>query len=272
MKTANPLIRSADVALIEAEVQFRLDAELERVRVEAKGFRASEITLAETIALERETRAITRVSAKVAEQYLRDIERIEGEAAVRLERAVAEARVAGEFEAREGLSEEIVRARREADSAAGRVRDLEVELARVRTAAEADRDAALQEVRLTAEEFRGFEAGRARVQAESDARARVAAPQLQARAVHTGPAESDHLSTDVARIEAEVESVVKPWLEQVRAVADQLQVVDAAMMEAAARRGVTEDSTRSRYVSKIEEIMEAWSTADSFFVRPGSSF
>ncbi len=78
-------IRSADIALIETEVEFRLEAKLEQVQTEAE------------------------------EQRVRDRARIEREAATRLEPAVAKARVAGEAAALEAMAAEVERVRREAD-------------------------------------------------------------------------------------------------------------------------------------------------------------
>ena len=257
MSPANPLIRSADVALIEAEVQFRLDNELKQVRVEAERLRAKEIARAETTALEREARAIARVSAQAEEQHLSDIARIEGEAAIRLERAVAEARAAGEAAASKVLREEIDRAHQEGDAAAAQARELEADLTRARADAEADRDAAIRAERLTSEALRRVEAELARVKAEADARARVT-PQPEARDEDAGTAERDHPPTDVACIEAEVEGTVKPWLEQVRAGTERLRIVDAVIMEAVAARGqMTEDRTSSSFARKIGEIMES---------------
>lgn len=50
-------IRSADIALIEAEVEFRVEAKLKRVQAEGEQLRASDVPRMETEAAERKARA-----------------------------------------------------------------------------------------------------------------------------------------------------------------------------------------------------------------------
>lgn len=51
-------IRSADIALIEAEVEFRVEAKLKRVQAEGEQLRASDVPRMEAEAAERKARAI----------------------------------------------------------------------------------------------------------------------------------------------------------------------------------------------------------------------
>ncbi len=174
-------IHPADIALIEAEVEFRLKAKLEQLQAEA------------------------------AEQRVRDLARIEREAATRLEPVVAEAHAAGEAAALEALAGEVEHVRRQADEqratevarelerfehprseadasreasieealkaaevAAVRARYLEAELAQVKDDAEVVRDSAIDEALKAAEvaaaRARDLEAELARVKADTDAR------------------------------------------------------------------------------------------------------
>ncbi len=158
-------IRSANIALIEAEVEFRLKAKLEQVQAEAE------------------------------EQRVRDLARIESDAATRLELAVAEARAAGEAAALDALVGEVEHVRREADEQrAAEVallrfdaeQALSSELARVKADAEGVRVAAIEEARLAAESeaMRAAEAEPALIKVDTDARVESEA-QLVARTYHS---------------------------------------------------------------------------------------
>ena len=286
MSPASSPIRSADIALIEAEVRFRLEAELQRHHAEAELLRVSEIARVETEALEHETRAIERISALAKQELLRETARIEGDMALRLKRAEAEGRVAGEAEAREALQKNANRAirdadaaaarvseleadlarvrteaeatnkvgRQEADAAAARVSELEADLARVRTETEAANKAARQEVRLIRDPSRGREPASGYVKTKNEERA-TCDPPSPAQAARTDAGERDHSSADAASARPDIESLVKPWVKQARDGAEHLRKLDALMMDSVGRREVHDDATLSRYRNKISEII-----------------
>ena len=138
-------IHPADIALIEAEVEFRLKAKLEQLQAEA------------------------------AEQRVRDLARIEREAATRLEPVVAEAHAAGEAAALEALAGEVEHVRRQADEQ--RATEVARELERFehpRSEADASREASIEEALKAAEvaavRARYLEAELAQVKDDADAR------------------------------------------------------------------------------------------------------
>jgi len=96
-------IRAADLSLIEAEVEFRLKSEVERLQVEAARQQARELARVEAEAAEHRAREVARVEAETARQREHDLARIESEAAQQRESAVVEARAAAESAARETL-------------------------------------------------------------------------------------------------------------------------------------------------------------------------
>ncbi|HEY3093566.1 MAG TPA: hypothetical protein VGJ52_10730, partial [Vicinamibacterales bacterium] len=124
-------LRAAEVALIEAEVEFRLKSEVDRLQAEGARQQALELSRVEAEATEQRAREIARVEAEAAQQRATELERIEREAASLRESAVAEARAAAEAAGRDALATELERVRREAEQ------QLAEEVRRVRE--EADR-------------------------------------------------------------------------------------------------------------------------------------
>src|SRR5581483_11271098 len=61
-------LRASEVALIEAEVEYRLNTELERVRAEAAQQQARELARVEQEAAERRAREIARIETEAAER------------------------------------------------------------------------------------------------------------------------------------------------------------------------------------------------------------
>mgnify|MGYP003694213087 CR=1 FL=1 len=166
-------IRAADLSLIEAEVEYRLKSEVERLQAEAARQQARELARVEAEAAEHRAREIARVEAETARQRAHDLARIESEAAQQRESAVVEARAAAEAAARETLVTELERVRREAEqhlaSEIRRVRNeteqalatkLNFTQAQARAEAEALRAAAIEQARQVVEEGRCTREGR----------------------------------------------------------------------------------------------------------------
>src|SRR5712691_11861650 len=109
-------VRSADLMLIEAEVEFRLKGERERLQADAARQQARELSRVEAEAADRRAREIARVEAETAQQRALELARIEKDAVSQRESAVADARAAAEAAAREALAAELERVRREASS------------------------------------------------------------------------------------------------------------------------------------------------------------
>ena len=179
-------IRSADIALIEAEVEFRLEARLEQAQAEAE------------------------------EQRVRDLARIEREAATRLEPAVAKARVAGEAAALQGMAAEVERVRREADEQrAAEVARQREQLEHLRSKADASRDAAdVATVRA-----RYLEAELAQIKDDADV-VRDAAIEEALKAAGVAAARARDLEAELARVTTDAAVVRDAAIEEARLAAE----------------------------------------------------
>ena len=226
-------IRAADLSLIEAEVEYRLKSEVERLQAEAARQQARELARVEAEAAEHRAREIARVEAETARQRAHDLARIEGEAAQQRESAVVEARAAAEAAARETLVTELERVRREAErhlaSEIRRVRSeteqalatkLNFTQAQARAEAEALRAAAIEQARQVVEEA----AARAKDAEEEVARVRAEADVQLKEAVARARAESEaQLQEQVARAQAETEARLEQQLASVIGEAEQVR-------------------------------------------------
>jgi hypothetical protein len=244
VSTIDEDIRAADVSLIEAEVEFRLKSELERLQAEAARQQARELSRVEAEAAERRTREIARVEAEAARQRALELTRIEEQAASLRQSAVAEARAAAEAAAREGLAAELERVRRKGeDQLAAEVRrirneaeqllatklalaqaqaerDREERNARARAEADAAKAAAMEEARRVVEEA----AARAKMAEDEVERVRSEADAQLKAAVAKAHAESDaQLQEQVARAKAETEARLEAQLASVIGQAEQFQ-------------------------------------------------
>ena len=198
-------IRSADIALIEAEVEFRLEARLEEVQAEAE------------------------------EQRVRDLARIEREAATRLEPAVAEARAAGEAAALEAMAAKVERVRREADEqrAAEVARERE-QLQHLRSEADASRDAAIEEALKAADvatvRARFLEAELAQIKDDAEV-VRDAAIEEALKAADVAAVRARDLEAELARVKADADVVRDAAIEEARLAAE----AELARVESEAR-------------------------------------
>jgi hypothetical protein len=263
-------IRAADLSLIEAEVEYRLKSEVERLQAEAARQQARELARVEAEAAEHRAREIARVEAETARQRADDLARIESEAAQQRESAVVEARAAAEATARETLVTELERVRREAEqhlaSEIRRVRSeteqalatkLNFTQAQARAEAEALRAAAIEQARQVVEEA----AARAKDAEEEVARVRAEAGVQLKEAVARARAESEaQLQEQVARAQAETEARLEQQLasvigeaEQVRHLhrqatfdADQIRTEAAQAARAAAEAALAAETERIR--------------------------
>jgi len=242
--TVDESIRAADVSLIEAEVEFRLKSELERLQSEAARQQARELSRVEVEAAERRTREIARVEAEAARQRALELARIEEQAASLRQSAVAEARTAAEAAAREALAAELERVRREGeDQLAAEVRrirkeaeqllatklalaqaqaerDREERNARARAEADAAKAAAMEEARHVVEEA----AARAKMAEDEVERVRSEADAQLKAAVAKARGESEaQLQEQVARAKAETEARLEAQLASVIGQAEQFQ-------------------------------------------------
>ena len=198
-------IRSADIALIKAEVEFRLEARLEQVQAEAE------------------------------EQRVRDLARIKREAATRLEPAVAEARAAGEAAALETLAGEVERVRREADEqrAAEVARERE-QLQHLRSETDASRDAAIEEALKAADvatvRARFLEAELAQIKDDAEV-VRDTAIEEALKATGVAAARARDLEAELARVKADADVVRDAAIEEARLAAE----AELARVESEAR-------------------------------------
>ncbi len=222
-------VRSADLMLIEAEVEFRLKSELERLQSEAAKQQARELSRVEAEAAERRAREIARVEAETAQQRALELARIEKDAASQRESAVAEARAAADAAAREALAAELERVRREAEE------QLAAEIRRVRD--EADQKLATQLDLAQAQAERDREERLAHARAEAAAAARAAAIEEARQVVEEAAARAKDAEEEVARVRAEADAQLKAAVTRARADSEaQLQAqVARAQAEAEAR-------------------------------------
>ena len=210
-------IRSADISLIEAEVEFRLKAELERVQAEAT---------------RQQSRELARIEAEAAEQRRREFARIESEAATQRESAVSEARAGAEAAARESLAAELARVRSEAEQ------QLASEIARVRS-----------------EAAQALEAQVGRTQAESarEHEDRLAHARSEAHATHAAVVEDARRAADAAaagtrgRRDARRKPPPRARVKRKRKIARVKAEADAARVAAIeeARRAAEAEATRA---------------------------
>lgn len=197
---ADEIIRAADVGLIEAEVEFRLKSELERLQAEA--------------ARQRE-RELGRVEAEAARQRALELARIEEQAASQRQSAVAEARAAAEVAAREALTAELERVRRESEE------KLAAEVRRVRNEAEQHLAARLEVAQAQAERDRQEGSARARAEAEA---AKAAAMEDARRVVERASARAKMAEDEVERVRSEADAQLKAAVAKARAESEaQLQ-------------------------------------------------
>jgi hypothetical protein len=265
--------RAADEELIEAEVEVRLKAELERLQAEAAQQQARELARVEADAAERRAREMARVEAEATRQRDMELARAEQELARKRDSAVAdaEARAAVEVAAREALTAELDRVRRDNET------QLAAEIRRVRNEAEqalatqrdqaqaqAERDreeriararAEADAVRAAAEAAKALAIGEAqRVVEEAAARAQMAEDEVERvraeanaqlkAAVAKARAESeDRLQEEVARAQRETEARLEAQLASVIGEAEQVRHAHREMSEDAAK--VREEAARS---------------------------
>jgi hypothetical protein len=204
-------IRAADVSLIEAEVEFRLKSELERLQAEAARQQARELSRVEAEAAERRTREIARVEAEAARQRALELTRIEEQAASLRQSAVAEARAAAEAAARKGLAAELERVRREDEAL------LSAEVRRIRNEAEQLLATKLALAQTQAERER--EERNARARAEADA-AKAAAMEEARRAVEEAAARAKMAEDEVERVRSEADAQLKAAVAKAHAESD----------------------------------------------------
>ena len=196
-------IRAADVGLIEAEVEFRLKSELERLQAEAARQQARELAL---------------VEAEFARQRTQELAHIEKQAASQRQSAVAEARAATEAAAREALAAELERVRREGE------KQLAAEVRRVRNEADQLLSTRLALAQAQAERDRDEAAARAKMAEEEVERLRSEADAQLKAAVAKARAESEaQLQEQVARAKAETEARLEAQLASVIGQAEQFQ-------------------------------------------------
>jgi hypothetical protein len=213
--TTDESIRAADVSLIEAEVEFRLKSELERLQAEAARQQARELVRVETEAAERRTREMARVEAEAARQRALELARIEEQAASLRKSAVAEARAAAEAAAREALTAELERVRREGED------QLAAEVRRIRN--EAEQLLATKLALAQAQAERDREERNMRARAEADA-AKAAAMQEARRVVEQAAARAKMAEDEVERVRSEADAQLKAAVAKARAESDaQLQ-------------------------------------------------
>jgi hypothetical protein len=201
-------LRSAEIALIEAEVEFRLNCELERVRADAA---------------QAQARELARVEAEAAEHRAREIEKIEREAAAQRESAVAEARGEAEAAAREAVAAELERVKSAAEQ------QLAAEVARVRAEADQALTLKLQQAQSDAEREREerfermreeAEAARLEVVRQAEA-ARLAAIEEAKRTADEAAARAREAEAEIARLRAAADAQLKAALEQARSESDE---------------------------------------------------
>ena len=196
-------IRAADVGLIEAEVEFRLKSELERLQAEAARQQARELAL---------------VEAEFARQRALELAHVEEQAASQRQSAVAEARASAEAAARDALAAELERVRREGE------KQLAAEVRRVRNEAEQLLATRLALAQAQAERDRDEAAARAKTAEEEVERLRSEADAQLKAAVAKARAESEaQLQEQVARAKAETEARLEAQLASVIGQAEQFQ-------------------------------------------------
>jgi hypothetical protein len=231
-------IRAADVGLIEAEVEFRLKSELERLQADAAMQQARELARVEAEAADRRAREIARVEAEAAEQRAQELAKIEQRAAAERESAVAEARAAAEAAARESLAAELERVRREGEQ------QLAAEVSRIRKEAEHTLSARRDTERLQAEA--------AEQQARELARVEAEAAERRAREVARVEAEAAaQRAADLERIEKESASQRESALAEARAAAERTtREALAAELERVRKEGEAQLAEEIRRIRK----------------------
>ena len=266
-------LRIADERLIEAEVEVRLKAELERLQAEAARQQAGELARVEAEAAERRAREIARVESEAARRHALELAKLEQDLAVKHDSAVAdaEARAAAEATARQALAAELERVRRDSEaqlaSEAQRIRieaeqalatqrdlaqaqaerDREERIARARAeadgaraAAEAAKAAALEEARRVVEEA----AVRAQMAEDEVERVRAQANEQLKAAVARARAESEaRLQDEVARAQRETEARLEAQLASVIGEAEQFRHAHREMSQDAAN--IRQEAARS---------------------------
>jgi len=212
--------RAADEELIEAEVEVRLKAELERLQAEAAEQQARELARVEAEAAERRTQEIARVEAEATRQRAMALKAEQDFARKRASAvADAEARAAAEAAAREALAAELERVRRDNET------QLAAEIRRVRN--EAEQALATQREQAQAQAERDREERIARARAEADA-VRAAAEAAKAvaieeaqRVVEEAAARAQMAEDEVERIRAEANAQLKAAVARAQAESEE---------------------------------------------------
>lgn len=241
--TIDESIRAADVGLIEAEVEFRLKAELERLQAEAARQQAREMARVEAEAAERRAREIARVEIEATRQRALELARIEEQAATQRQSAVAEARAAAEAAAREALAAELERVRRQGEE------QLAAEVRRVRNEAEQLLATKLNLAQAEAERDRETRNARARAEAEA---AKAAAMDEARRVVEQAAARAKMAEDEVERVRSEADAQLKAAVAKARAESD------AQLQEQVARaKAETEARLEAQLASVIGQAEQA---------------
>ena len=247
-------IRAADVGLIEAEVEFRLKSELERLQADAAMQQARELARVEAEAAERRAREIARVEAEAAQHRAAELERIEKEFASQRESAVAEARAAAEAEARAAAEAD---ARAAAEKSAREA--LAAELERVRHEGEAHLAEEIRRIRKEADQMLNTKLDVAQADAERDREERIARARAEAEAAKAARAEAEaakRVAIEEARrvveeaaarakvAEDEVERVRSEANEQLKSAVVKARMESEARLQAEVARAQRETEAR----------------------------
>lgn len=233
-------IRSAELSLIEAEVEHRLKSELERVRTEAAAEQARELA---------------RVEVLGAKQRAQELARIEREAAAQREVAIAEARAAAEAAAREAMAAEVGKIRSQAEQ------QLASEMARIRTETEQAMAAQLGHTRAQSEQERQAHVASAKADAEAQA-----AREIEEQVARVKAQTDARLEAEVARVRAEGEAALaraREEAERVRAEAERVRALEAevARVKAETDARLQEEIERTRAETEVEVARAAAETA-----------
>ena len=260
-------IRAADVGLIEAEVEFRLKSELERLQAEAAMQQARELARVEAEAADRRAREIARVEAEAAEQRSRELAKIEQLAVKERESAVADARAAAEAAARESLAAELERVRREGEA------QLAAEVSRIRKEAEQTQQQASELARVEAEaaerharEIARVEAEAAKQRAQELARIEQLAAKEREAAVAQAQAAAEaaareSLAAELERVRREGEEQLAEEIRRIRKEADQMLASKLDVAEAGAGRDREERIAKAR--AEVEAAKAARAEAEA---------
>jgi len=229
-------LRASEVALIEAEVEYRLNTELERVRSEAAQQQARELARVEQEAAERRARDIERLQTEAAEHTAAERSRVEQEVRRQAEQQLAAEIARVRAEAERALAERLAHTQSDAE------REREERLAHVRAEAEAAKAAASKEVDAVkaaakkeadaarAAALKDMEAAKAAAKKEADAvkaaaqqaeAARLAAVEEAKRAAQEAAARAREADEEIARIRAEADAQVKAALAKARTESDE---------------------------------------------------